>query len=285
MFDTLFTEYLDAVFPSDYVGHINSCREALVNYNYSGCEANLYKAMPDIAELDTFKAKTMFEQCLLDGFKEVFMLIGFRTNTRKLADLDKLLRAFKNLEDSEAHEDILAVLHSDEYGKLETLEKLLELFSLDQNIADMIFEIEFIKDSYFFTLLHDIHLQASTSVSGEATDERMNDAYKKSVLRFMTKYPEAIVSRGYVDKNILFGEEFSHYIDENADALRLLYPNHPELAPIEFAGMAAFGNVPDHLLAGAIKTAISKFYGDLRFSTKTAYLTDKFMEGMMYESE
>ena len=140
MFDDLFTDYLKQVFPPEYVDMILCAREALVNFDYSLCEANLYKTMPDVSDIDVSTSKTLLEQCLRDGFKEVFMLIGIRSNIHKIQDSDKLLRAIKNLEETTMHEEVIDIIASDEYAQAEVLEKLLELVSTDPNIADLIFD-------------------------------------------------------------------------------------------------------------------------------------------------
>ena len=285
MFDDLFTDYLKQVFPPEYVDMILCAREALVNFDYSLCEANLYKTMPDVSDIDVSTSKTLLEQCLRDGFKEVFMLIGIRSNIHKIQDSDKLLRAIKNLEETTMHEEVIDIIASDEYAQAEVLEKLLELVSTDPNIADLIFDFELTENNMLFTRLYDFHLAGFRSEAGEATDERPDRNYLDAIKNFTLKYPETIVARKLQAKDILFGETYQHYIAENTEELRALYPNHPDRVPCEFAGLAFFANVQRHELSGHIKSAISNFYGDLKFTTKTNYLVDKFLEEIEYEHQ
>lgn len=285
MFDILFSEYLASVFSADYVDIINSCREALINYDYSLCEANLYRCMPDETEITVHESKIELERCLRDGFNQVLLTLGIRTDIHELYKLDKLLRALKNLEDSSQHNTILDILLNDEYSQSETLEKLLELVSIDPSIANMIFNIELVNNASFFTRLNDHHLYAFRSQSGEATDERPNREYFDRIQKFLAKYPDSLVGRKSASKDILFGETIQHYIAENTEELMMLYPNHPDRCPADFAGLAVFANTPRHEMSGLIKTAISKFYSDLKFTTKTNYLVDKFIEDLEYEHQ
>lgn len=285
MFDDFFTEYLKSVFSSEYADMIHSCREALVNIGYSLCEANLYKTMPEDSDIDVSTSKMLLEQCLRDGFNEVFTALGIRSSIHKLMDCDKLLRAIKNLEETSLHEEVIDVIANDEYSQSEILEKLLELVSTDANIADLIFEFTLVDNGIFFTRLYDMHMMAYTSTSGEATDVRPDREYLDRIKHFTNKYPDCLLANSIVEKNILFGETYQHYISENEEFLKTLYPNHPDRVPKEFASLAIVGNVQRHDLRGHIKTAITKFYGDLRFTTKTNYLVDKFLEELEYEHQ
>lgn len=285
MFDVLFTEYLNKVFPTDYTEMIHSCRESLTNMGYSLCEANLYKTMPEDSNIDVSTSKALLEKCLRDGYDEVFTAIGIRSSIFRLIDCDKLLRAIKNLEETTLHEEVIDIIASDEYSQAEILEKLLELVSTDPNIADLIFEIELIDNSILFTRLYDMHMSAYRSTSGEATDERPNREYLERIKKFSLKYPDSILTTKLNGKNILFGETYQHYIAENEEELKMLYPNHPDRVPKEFAGLAIVANVQRHDMSGHIKTAITKFYNDLRFTTKTNYLVDKFLEELEYEHQ
>lgn len=285
MFDELFSEYLSSVFSAEYVDMINACRETLLSFEFSLCEANLYKAIPEHSEFTVHESKIDFERCLRDGFYELLLVLGIRTDIRKLDKLDKLVRTVKNLETSLQNEAILDIIMNDEYSQSETLEKLFELVSIDANIGNLIFEIEMINTNMFFKRLYEIHLQAFTSHSGEATEDRPDRNYYDRIQAFVVKYPETLVARKLVAKAILFGETYKHYIAENTEELQLLYPNHPDRCPIEFAGLAIFANTPRHEMSGAIKTAISKFYSDLKFTTKTNYLVDKFLEEIEYEHQ
>lgn len=285
MFDDLFTEYLKKVFPSDYVDMIHSAREALVNFDYSLCEANLYKTMPDVSDIDVSTSKMLFEQCLRDGFNEVFMLIGIRSKIHKLIDCDTLLRAIKNLEVTTLHEEVIDLIASDEYAQAEVLEKLLELVSTDPNIADLIFDFELTENNMLFNRLYDYHLAGFRSTNGEATDVRPDRKYLDGIKNFTNKFPDTLVARKLLAKDILFGETYQHYIAENTEELQQLYPNHPDRVPCEFAGLAMFANVQRHELSSHIKIAIAKFYGDLKFTTKTNYLVDKFLEELEYEHQ
>lgn len=285
MFDELFSEYLKSVFPAEYVDMINSCREALLSFEFSLCEANLYKAIPEHSEFTTHESKIDFERCLRDGFYELLLMLGIRTDIRKLSKLDQLVRIIKNLETSTQSEAILDILMNDEYSQSETIEKLFELVTVDNSVGNLIFEIEPINTNMFFKRLYELHLQAFTNLSGEATDERPNREYLDRIQGFVTKYPESIVARKLLNKDILFGETYKHYIAENDEELKALYPNHPDRCPMEFTGLALFANIPRHELSGVVKTAITKFYSDLKFTTKTNYLVDKFLEGLEYEHQ
>ena len=285
MFDELFSEYLKSVFPAEYVDMINSCREALLSFEFSLVEANLYKSVPEHSEFTTHEAKIDFERTIRDGCYELLLMLGIRTDIRRIDKLDQLLRILRNLEDSLQNESILDILMNDEYSQSETIEKLFELVSTDNTVGNMIFEIELINTNMFFKRLYDIHLQAFTSQSGEATDERPNREYFDRIQSFVAKYPQSLVARKLTNKDILFGETLQHYIAENTPELQLQYPNHPDRCPMEFAGLAIFANTPRHEMAGTIKTAITKFYSDLKFTAKTNYLVDKFVEEIEYEHQ
>lgn len=285
MFDEFFSEYLKSVFPAEYVDMINSCRETILKYEFSLCEANLYKSIPEHSEFTTSEAKIDFERCLRDGFYEILLILGIRTDIFKLNKLDLLLRTIHNLETSLQHEAILDIIMNDEYSQSETLEKLFELVSVNSSIGNLIFEIELINTNMFLKRLYELHMQAFVSQSGEATEDRPDRNYFDRIQRFIIKFPESLAARKQTSKDILYGETYKHYIAENTAELQLLYPNHPDRCPMEFAGLAVFANVPRHEMAGAIKTAITKFYSDLKFTTKTNYLVDKFLEELEYEHQ
>ena len=285
MLDEQFSGYLDAVFPTEYAEMINSAREAILLYEFSLVEANLYKAMPEDSDITVFESKQVLERCIRDGFKEILLAIGVRTTIVHIPDLDLLLRAFKNLEETSQHEQVVEIISSDELCQFEILEKLIELVTVNPNVGDLLFEIELIETNAFFNRLYDLHLAAYRSQSGEATEERPNKSYYERIKKFTMTYPDALVSRKLTSKDILFGETFEHYIKENEEELKLLYPNHPDRCPKEFAGLAVFANLPRHMLSTEIKKAISRFYNDLRFTTKTNYLVDKFIEELEYEDQ
>ena len=285
MFDELFSEYLKSVFPAEYVDMINSAREALLILEFSLVEANLYKSIPEHSEFTIHESKIDFERTIRDGFYELLLMLGVKTEIRKIDKLDQLVRILRNQETSLQSETILDILMNDEYSQSETIEKLFELVSTDNAVGNMIFEIELINTNMFFKRLYDIHLQAFTSQSGEATDERPNREYFDRIQNFVAKYPDSLVARKLNTKDILFGETLQHYIAENTEELQLQYPNHPDRCPVEFAGLALFANIPRHELSGTIKAAITKFYSDLKFTTKTNYLVDKFLEELEYEHQ
>lgn len=285
MFDELFSEYLKSVFPAEYVDMINSCRDALLSFEFSLVEATLYKAIPEHSEFTTHESKIDFERTLRDGFYELLLMLGIRTDIRKLNKLDQLVRILKNLEESSQSEAILDVIMNDEYSQSETIEKLFELVSITPDVGNMVFEIELINTNMFLKRLYELHVYRFTNSSGEATDERPNREYLDRIQSFVTKYPQSLVARKLAEKDILFGETYKHYLAENTEELQTLYPNYPDRCPVEFAGLAIFANTPRHEMSGAIKTAISKFYSDLKFTTKTNYLVDKFLEELEYEHQ
>lgn len=278
MFDDFFTEYLERVFSSDYVGMINSARESLINYEYSLVEANLYKTMPEDSDIDVFSSKMLLEQCLRDGFNQVFSVIGIRSNIRDIVRMDQLLRAFKNLEESSDHESILNIITNDYNSQSDTLEQLLLLVVLDDTFMDVVFEFELTDVGDFLVRLYELHRNAFTSTSGVATDERPDRVYLDRIARFVDKYPQTLAATKFASKNILFNATFEHYIAENNDELQKLYPNYPDRTPIEFLGLAIFANIQRHDLSGHVKTAITKFYNDLKFTTQTNILVDKLIE-------
>lgn len=278
MLDELFSEYLSRVFSSDYVGMINSARESLLNYEYSLCEANLYKTMPEDSDIDTFTSKVLLEQCLRDGFNQVFSVLGIRSKIHDIARMDQLLRAFKNLEESSDHESILNIIADDFYSEAELVEQLLSLVVLDTSFMDVVYEFELSDSTSFINRLYELHRQSFTSTSGEATEERPDRPYLERIQRFVDKYPQTIVAKKLASKDILFGETYQHYIAENGEELRNLYPNYPDRTPIEFLGLAFFANIQRHDLSGHVKTAITKFYNDLKFTTQTNIMVDKLIE-------
>lgn len=277
MLDEFFSEYLDRVFSPDYVGMINSAREALLMYEFSLVEANLYKTMPEEMNLDAHTTKTMFEQCIRDGYAQVFRVLGIRSKVREISRMDQLLRAFKLLEDSSSSEDIIDIIVHDFYSQDEALENLLRLVVLDETFFDIVMEIELADVNHFFNRLYDLHTQKMMSQSGEATEERPDRVYLDRIQRFTEKYPQSLVGLKLASKDILFGETYEHYIAENGGDLQKLYPTRPDAVPLEFAGLAIFANIPRHELSGHIKTAITKFYNDLKFTTQTNILVDKLI--------
>ncbi len=278
MLDEFFTEYLEMVFSAEYVNMINSARESLLNYEYSLCEANLYKTMPEDSDVDVFTSKMLMEQCLRDGFKQVFAVLGIRSTIRDIARMDQLLRAFKNLEESSDHEAILNVITNDFYSEAELVEQLLSLVVLDANFMDIVYEFELSDSTGFVNRLYELHRRSFTSTSGEATEERPDRVYLDRIQRFIEKYPQTLAATKFASKNILFNATYEHYIAENNDELRQLYPNYPDRTPIEFLGLAIFANIQRHDLSGHVKTAITKFYNDLKFTTQTNILVDKLIE-------
>lgn len=285
MLDTSFTEFLNTNFPMEYVNLVNSCRDSLYNYGFSLVEANLYKTTPDTTEFDLLTSKLLFTQCIIDGYHSLFMMFGIRTSLRDLQELDKILRAIKNLEESSDSETILEIINDDEYSQSETLEKLLDMGSAGMNMDEVLFSIELIKGNDFFNRLQVHHQHLFINQMGEASDERPDRVYLDKVRDYASKFPETILARKLMSKDILFGETYQHYIAENKPELDLLYPTSIDKVASEFVGLAIIANVQRHDLSGHVKTAITKFYGDLRFTTKTNYLVDKFIEGLEYEHQ
>ena len=285
MLDAFFTEFLDTNFPPEYVDLINSCRDSLYNYGYSLVEANLYKTMPDDSELDLLTSKMLFTQCIIDGYHELFTMFGIRTDLRDLQELDKILRAVKNLEQSLDSEKIIDLINNDELSQSETLEELLMLSLPGVDLNEVMFNIELVKGNDFFNKIYTHHLDRYTNIQGEASDERPNREYLNRIRDYISKHPQTIVAQKYASKDILFGETYKHYIAENTAELELLYPTSIDKVASEFVGLAIFANIQPHELVGHVKTAISKFYNDLKFTTQTSYLVDKFMEEMTYEHQ
>lgn len=284
MLDDFFTEFLTINFPPEYVDLINNCRDSLYNYGFSLVEANLYKTMPDNMDVDLFTSKTLFTQCIIDGYKEVFIQLGIRTELRDLQELDKILRAVKGLEESHDHELILEIINNDERSQSDVLEDLLQHALPTINLTEVVFNIELINPDEFIERVYQHHLDLYRSKTGEATSDRPNREYLDRVKEFIIKYPDTIVARKYQSKDILFGETYAHYLGENTDELLLLYPTSLDKVPSEFIGLAIIANIQPHDLTGHVKTAIAKFYNDLKFTTQTSYLVDKFMEGMSYDN-
>lgn len=284
MLDDFFTDFLNINFPPEYVDLINNCRDSLYNYGFSLVEANLYKTIPDNMGIDLFTSKALFTQCIIDGYTEVFIQLGIRTGLRDLQELDKILRAVKNLEESHDHEVILETINNDERTQSEILEDLLMFALPAMDLTEVLFNIELINGNAFINKFYEHHLDLYRSKTGEATSDRPDRVYLDRVKDFILKYPETLVARKYNSKDILFGETFRHYIDENAEDLMLFYPTAADKVVSEFVGLAIIANIQPHDLTGHVKTAISKFYNDLKFTTQTSYLVDKFMEGMSYDN-
>lgn len=280
MFDELFTEYLFRVFPEEYAAMIMSAREALMVYEYALCEANLYKTMPEDSDIDLATSKILIQQCLKDGFNQVFAVIGIRSRL-DLSDIhamDQLLRSLKNLEESSDHEAIVNIVINDQYSQAEIIEELFKLVVLDDNFINILLEFDLTDTNDFINRLYDLHSRALLNRVGEATEERPDRTYLDRIRSFVDKYPQTIVARKFEAKQILFGQNYQHYIAENMAELQQLYPNYPDRTPIEFLGLAFFANIQRHDLSGHVKTAIAKFYNDLKFTTQTNMMVDKLIE-------
>lgn len=282
MLDDFFTEYLNKVFSPDYAAMINSCRQTLIDQGYTSCEADLYKAMPETADVDVLSSKMLFEQCLRDGFNEFFLQIGIRSKIVKLSDMEQLLRAVANLEGSLCHEDILSVIGNEYYSLDETLEHLFALVVIDPQFSQVMFEFELSDSSNFINRLYDIHKAAYTSSKAEEPAKRLKDDYIARVKEFTDKYPDSLLSKRILNKQILPGKKFDHYIQENEAELLAHYPTGHDKPPIDFMGLAIYANIQRFELSGHVKTAITKFYGDLRYTTKTNFLVDKVIEELEY---
>lgn len=157
MYDVEFSSYLERVFPPEFVTQIQSAREALILYNYSLVEANLFKTMVGYEISDTLSSKMLMLQCLRDGFKDVFNTIGVRYNGSDVKQMDYLLRALYLLENSTQHKEILGIIDSETDTLIDVVENLLSLVTVDDSNMDVLFEFELMESNNFLNRLKDIH--------------------------------------------------------------------------------------------------------------------------------
>lgn len=284
MFDDLFTEFLMKVYPHEYVDMINSAREALLRYDYSLVEANLYKTSPEDSDIDIHTSKMLMEQCIKDGFNQVFSAIGVRATLNNISEMDCVLRAFRNLEESTDHKSILDVINREAISNEERIIELLMMFTLDSNIHNCVFGISLMDPDITISRLYDYHMEGFIDTYGTASDERVDPEKMQQLMNFVDQNPQTILAKRFQERNLLMDRDFAFYIEDNRDELLKLYPTFPKRTPIEFLGFAILAGVPFFEISGTVKTAISKFYGDLRFTTQTNVLVDKLMQDVQYKS-
>lgn len=279
MYDVEFSSYLERVFPPEFVSQIQSAREALIHYNYSLVEANLFKTMVGYEISDTLSSKMLMLQCLRDGFKDVFNTIGVRYNGSDVKQMDYLLRALYLLENSTQHKEILGIIDSETDTLIDVVENLLSLVTVDDSNMDVLFEFELMESNNFLNRLKDIHEYFLTNeeYAGDIP-EPLSEEYKSRINTYLMMYPTTMVAKKIREKDILFGESFKHYITDNYGMLMLYYPDRPEVVPSEFLGLALLGNLKRHELSGHLKTAISNFYNDLKYAAKANYNVDKLIQ-------
>ena len=287
MLDEYFSSYLHTCYPPEYVDMINSCREALLLYEYSYMESQLYKTIPQESDITIFDSKLLFEQALRDGFNEIFRALGLRSYLTALKDMDMLLRTIKNLETSDDHEYILQIIHNDELSISELFEELIVKFNFDGNFGDIIFFIELAPDSVFFERLEKLHVEKlnSTDDANDETPEPLNPQYIKRIREFNELYPESLAVKKYLDNKIKLYDSLENYFVALKDDLTSYYPTDPSSAAYAIISIMNYANVEIHKVIGSAKDTAMNFYNDLRFTRQVNIKIDAIIEKELYERQ